>query len=108
MGRIQCKAIDAPCSMNLDTFRSTLVDGIFVTLPSTSAQSTIDLLDELTALHLDPVQRAYQFTEAECSAPFARFVLTEIVLKGYATHGWDGSLCEPSAKGNARRHHPCN
>ncbi len=94
--------------MNLDTYRSTLVDGIFVTLPSTSAQSTIDLLDDLTALHLDPVRREYEFTEDESGAPFARFVLSEIVLKGYATHGWDGSLCAPSVKGNARRHLPGN
>lgn len=87
--------------MNLDTYRSTRVDGIFVTLPSTCARSTIDLLDDLTALDLDPVRREYEFTEDECCAPFARFVLTEIVLKGYATHGWDGSFCEPSAESPA-------
>ena len=94
--------------MNMDTYRSTLVDGIFVTLPSTSAKSTIDLLDDLTALHLDPVRCEYEFTEDERFAPFARFVLTEIVLKGYATHGWAGSLCEPSKKGKASSRRPCD
>ena len=94
--------------MNMDTYRSTLVDGIFVTLPSTSARSTIDLLDDLTALHLDPVRCEYEFTEDERCAPFARFVLTEIVLKGYATHGWAGSLCEPSKKGKASSRRPCD
>ena len=94
--------------MNMDTYRSTLVDGIFVTLPSTSARSTIDLLDDLTALHLDPVRREYEFTEDERCGPFARFVLTEIVLKGYATHGWAGSLCEPSKKGKASSRRPCD
>jgi len=87
--------------MNLDTYRSTVVDGIFVTLPSACARSTIDLLDDLTALHLDPMRREYEFTEEERFEPFARFVLTEIVLKGYATHGWDGSLCEPSPESAA-------
>ena len=94
--------------MNLDTYRSTIVDGVFVTLPSTCAKSTIDLLDDLTALHLDPVRCEYEFTEDESGAPFARFVLTEIVLKGYATHGWDGSFCELPATGKARRGHPSN
>ena len=94
--------------MNMDTYRSTILDGIFVTLPSTSAKSTIDLLDDLTALQLDPVRREYEFTEDERCAPFARFVLTEIVLKGYATHGWDGSLCEQPAKGKTRHRRPCD
>jgi len=73
--------------MNLDTYRSALIDGVFVTLPSTSARSTIDLVDELSALRLDPVRRDYEFSERDRREPFARFVLTEIVLKGYAMHG---------------------
>jgi hypothetical protein len=89
--------------MNLDTYRSTLVDGVFVTLPSTSAKSTIGLLDDLAALRLDPVKREYEFSEDERYAPFARFVLTEIVLKGYARHGSDGSFCETPAAGKALR-----
>jgi hypothetical protein len=73
--------------MNLDTYKSTLLDGVFVTLPSTSGKSTIDLLDELSALRLAAVRREYEFSEHESGEPFARFVLTEIVLKGYARHG---------------------
>ena len=73
--------------MNLDTYKSALFDGVFVTLPSTSGKTTIGLLDELSALRLDPVRSGYEFSEHESRAPFARFVLTEIVLKGYARHG---------------------
>jgi hypothetical protein len=73
--------------MNLDTYKSAILDGVFVTLPSTSGKSTIDLLDELSALRLGPVRREYEFSAHESREPFARFVLTEIVLKGYARHG---------------------
>jgi hypothetical protein len=81
--------------MNLDTYRSTLFDGVFVTLPSIGGKSTIGLLDELSALRLDPVRRGYRFSEHESREPFARFVLTEIVLKGYARHG---SITERAAR----------
>ena len=76
--------------MNLDTYRSTVHDGVFVTVPSVSAEATIALLDELSSLRLDPVRRAYRLPDGDECAPFARFVLTEIVRKGYATHGADG------------------
>ena len=73
--------------MNLDTYRSTVRDGVFVTVPSVSGEATIALLDELSALRLDPVRRAYRLPDGDEFASFARFVLTEIVRKGYATHG---------------------
>ncbi|MBC8024270.1 MAG: hypothetical protein H7Y14_14185 [Burkholderiales bacterium] len=85
--------------MNLDTYRSTVVDGVFVTLPSVSSKATIDLLDELSALELDPVRRGYELSGDE---PFARFVLTEIVLKGYATHGREGPFSWPAERDPAR------
>ena len=73
--------------MRLDTYKSTVIDGVFVTLPSTCSKVTIDLLDDLSALRLDPVRCEYAFSADEGDEPFARFVLSEIVLKGYATHG---------------------
>ncbi len=78
--------------MTLDTYRSMLVDGVFVTLPSVSGEATIELVDELSSLDLAPVRRNYELPGDEGAAPFARFVLTEIVLKGYATHGPAGSF----------------
>jgi hypothetical protein len=77
-----------------DTYRSTRRWHLRHAAASACARSTIDLLDDLTALHLDPDAAEYEFTEDERFAPFVRFVLTEIVLKGYATHGW-GPLREP-------------
>ena len=76
--------------MNLDTYRSTLVSDVFVTLPSVSGKAIIGLLDELSVLELRPVRRGYEMPEDEQHEPFARFVLTQIVLKGYATHGSEG------------------
>ena len=75
--------------MNLDTYRSTTVDGIFVTLPSNQGRAIIGLVDELSALSLDPVHLEYELPDDPSHAAFARYVLTEIVLKGYATHGPD-------------------
>jgi hypothetical protein len=77
--------------MNLDTYRSTTIDGVFVTLPSHEGRAIIGLVDELSMLSLEPVRLEYEISEAGAHADFARFVLTEIVSKGYATHGKDGS-----------------
>ena len=71
--------------MNLDTYKSTLVDGVFVTLPSNGSRATIEMVDELSTLGLEPVLRAYRLGDGR--PEFARFILTEIVRKGYATHG---------------------
>ena len=75
--------------MNLDTYRSSLVDDLFVTMPSASGRATIQLVDELSVLALTPVRREYEIPEDARYEPFARYVLTEIVDKGYATHGAD-------------------
>lgn len=76
--------------MNLDTYRSTTIDGVFVTLPSNEGRAIIGMVDELAMLGLDPVRLEYEVSDAGGRAGFARFVLTEIVCKGYATHGEDG------------------
>jgi hypothetical protein len=76
--------------MNLDTYRSTKIAGVFVTLPSNEGRAIIGLVDELAMLSLDPVRLEYEVSESGGHADFARFVLTEIVSKGYATHGEDG------------------
>jgi hypothetical protein len=77
--------------MDLDTYRSRTVEGVFVTLRSSEGRAIIGLVDELSMLGLDPVRLRYELSDGDAHAPFARFVLTEIVRKGYATHGSDGS-----------------
>jgi len=81
--------------MNLDTYKSTTVDGVFVTLPSNEGRAIIGLVDELSRLELDPVRLEYEVSQAGRHADFARFVLTEIVSRGYATHGEDGFPLHP-------------
>lgn len=76
--------------MDLDTYRSTTVEGVFVTLRSHEGTAIIGLVDELSKLGLDPVRLRYEISDDDAHAAFARFVLTEIVRKGYATHGSDG------------------
>ena len=75
--------------MNLDTYKSSLVDGVFITLPSND-RSTLGMVEEFSRLGLLPVRREYEFPGDGEHAAFGRFVLTEIILKGYATHGGDG------------------
>jgi len=75
--------------MNLDTYKSTRVDGVFVTLPSND-RSTLGMVEEFSRLGLCPVCREDEFPGNGEHAAFARFALAEIVLKGYATHGGDG------------------
>jgi len=72
--------------MRLDTYRSGAVAGLFVTLPSSNAAATVGLLDRLVALDLSLFQRNFRFPRASEDEPLARFVLTEIVLQGYAVH----------------------
>jgi hypothetical protein len=86
--------------MNLDTYRSTKIAGVFVTLPSREGRAIIGLVDELSMLGLDPVRLEYDVSEACAHADFARFVLTEIVAKGYATHGREGFPLLPRDAGN--------
>jgi hypothetical protein len=75
--------------MRMDTYRSTAVAGLFVTLRSVAAATTIPLLDELVALRLDPFRRNYAFGDKTRDREFVTFVQTEIVLQGYAVHGLD-------------------
>jgi hypothetical protein len=84
--------------MHLDTYRSTRVEGVFVTLPS-NERSVLRIVDELSALGLDPVRCEYEIAGDGDSAAFAHYVFTQIVLKGYATHGREGSpLAVPPAQ----------
>jgi len=76
-------------AMDMDTYRSKAVEGVFVTLQSVAAAATIRLLDDLVALRLDPFRRNYAFGEEEKDREFVAFVLTKIVLQGYAVHGLD-------------------
>ena len=85
--RIPDAARRALWDMNLDTYKSALVDGLFVTVPSVSGKTTIELLDELSALRLAPIRRGYELPGDGTSENFARFVMGEIVRKGFATHG---------------------
>ena len=75
--------------MDMDTYRSTAVAGVFVTFQSVAAATTIPLIDELVALRLGPFRHRYAFTEAAQDSEFAAFVLSQIILKGYAVHGLD-------------------
>jgi hypothetical protein len=75
--------------MQMDTYQSAAVAGLFVTLRSEAAAATIPLLDELVALRLDPFRRNYAFGEEARDRDFVTFVQTEIVLQGYAVHGYD-------------------
>ena len=54
--------------------------------------------DELAVLALDPVRCDYELSGDEPDATFARFVLIEIVLKGYATHGPIGSFAPEAVR----------
>jgi hypothetical protein len=72
--------------MTLDTYRSGAISGMFVTLPSSCAAATVGLLDRLVALDLSLIQRNFRFPRASENEPLARFVLTEIMLQGYALH----------------------
>ena len=75
--------------MNMDTYRSTIVEGVFVTLPSHD-RSNLGVIGELSTLGLQAVRREYALPRGERHEAFARFVLTEVFLKGYAKHGADG------------------
>jgi len=75
--------------MNLDTYRSTRVDGIFVTLRSND-RANLGVIEELARLGLDSVRHEYELSGGDEHSAFAQFVLTEIVLKGYATHDAEG------------------
>ena len=77
--------------MDVDTFRSALIDDVFVTVPSNAAAATISTVEELTPLRLDPVRCGYAVPSPDQSPDFARFVLTEVVRKGYAAHSANGS-----------------
>ena len=75
--------------MNLDTYKSNAVEGLYVTMPS-KERSNLGVIDELSTLALHAVCRDYRLSGKAANAAFSRFVLSEIVLKGYATHGVDG------------------
>jgi len=79
----------APWRMKLDTYKSTTVEGLFVTLPS-SDRSNLGVVCELAGLGLHATRRDYELSGDTAQSPFSLFLLTEIVLKGYATHGADG------------------
>ena len=75
--------------MNLDTYKSKTVEGLFVTLPSTD-RSNLGVVYELSGLDLHATRRDYELSGDAAQSAFSLFVMTEIVLKGYATHGADG------------------
>ena len=75
--------------MNLDTYKSTTVEGLFVTLPSTD-RSNLGVVHELSGLDLHATRRDYELCGYAAQSAFSLFVMTEIVRKGYATHGADG------------------
>ena len=87
--RIGWDGKSAPCCMNLDTYESATVEGLFVTLPSTE-RANLDVVDELAGLALHATRRDYELSGDAAEASFSRFVMTEILRKGYATHGADG------------------
>jgi hypothetical protein len=78
--------------MDIDTYESTAVAGVFVTLQSVAAATMIPLIDELVALRLDPFRRHYTFAEEEQDREFVALVLSQIILKGYAVHGLDAAF----------------
>ena len=73
--------------MKLDTYASRALSGVFVTLPSITAKSTIGLVDELSALALKRVRRGYRLSGDSRGSVFATMVLSQIVDRGYALHG---------------------
>jgi hypothetical protein len=73
--------------VKLDTYASRAESGVFVTLPSATAKSTIALVDELSAHALRPVRLRYCLPADSCDQPFAVTVLSQIVDRGYALHG---------------------
>jgi hypothetical protein len=73
----------------LDTYESEVVPGVFITVPSATAASTIAVVEGLDALRLHLCKHAYRVPEELCDAPFVVSVLTQIVDKGYALHGRD-------------------
>ena len=74
-------------SVKLDTYASGAESGLFVTLPSATAKSTIALVDELSARALRPVRLRYHLPADSRDQPFAVTVLSQIVDQGYALHG---------------------
>jgi hypothetical protein len=82
--------------MNLDTYQSAVVSGMFVTLPSAEAVATIAIVDQLSVLRLNPVRCSYRFPDWSQESPFVEFVLSEIAERGFALHRFDRSF-------NARR-----
>jgi hypothetical protein len=85
--------------VKLDTYASRAESGVFVTLPSATAKSTIGLVDELSALALKRVRRGYDLSGDSCESALAIAVLSQIVDRGYAVHG--RKLAAIAAIGNA-------
>jgi hypothetical protein len=79
-------------SVKLDTYACRAEPGVFVTLPSATAKSTIALVDDLSARALRPVRLRYHLPADSCDQPFAVTVLTQIVDRGYALHGPNASF----------------
>jgi hypothetical protein len=75
--------------MNLDTYKSTTIEGVFVTLPS-AERSNLAVVDELSGLGLHELRRDYRLSGKGPDEHFSFFVMAEILRKGYATHGADG------------------
>ena len=73
--------------MKLDTYASRAASGVFVTLPSVTAKSTIGLVDELSALALKRVRHEYHLSGDSCGSALAMAILSQIVDRGYALHG---------------------
>lgn len=83
--------------MNMDTFQSAAVSGLFVTMPSATSSSTLKLIDTLGAMKLDLYRPGYEFSDDACGSPFATGVMTQIVDQGYAVHRMDTAFRIASA-----------
>lgn len=75
--------------MNLDTYESDSLPGVFVTLPSVEARTTIATVDRLSALRLRPVRTGYTLRSDPTNAAFFEMIATELAATGYAVHGFD-------------------
>jgi len=63
------------------------VPGCYVTLPTATAQATIDLVEDLETLQLNLAMHAHRFPDQPDDSPLVVSVLTQIVDRGYAVHG---------------------
>jgi len=80
--------------MKLNTYKSEVSPGCFVTIPAATAASTIAMVDELAALHLHLARHAYAIPPEASDSESVVSILTQIVDRGYALHTADGLAWE--------------